>query len=98
MYVRMYVYYVYIFMMHHVTYNIMYCYDCYCNYLLDQVIYGDTDSMMVRFGVPTVAGSLLLGKEAAEYVSSTFASPIKLEFEKVRVCLFPIVYFNFYKN
>jgi len=55
--------------------------------LLDQVIYGDTDSVMVRFGVPTVAESMELGKEAAEYVSSKFAKPIKLEFEKVCVCV-----------
>ena len=47
------------------------------------MIYGDTDSVMVRFGVATVAESISLGKEAAEYVSSQFASPIKLEFEKV---------------
>ena len=52
--------------------------------VMDQVIYGDTDSVMVRFGVATVAESMSLGKEAAEYVSSKFASPIKLEFEKVR--------------
>ena len=51
--------------------------------LFDQVIYGDTDSVMVRFGVATVAESMSLGKEAAEYVSSQFASPIKLEFERV---------------
>ena len=48
-----------------------------------QVIYGDTDSLMVRFGVDTVAESISLAKEAAEYVSSNFARPIKLEFEKV---------------
>jgi len=59
-----------------------------CLSLLDQVIYGDTDSVMVRFGVPTVAESMELGKEAAEYVSSKFAKPIKLEFEKVRVGFF----------
>ena len=48
-----------------------------------QVIYGDTDSVMVRFGVDTVAESMELGKEAADYVSSHFPKPIKLEFEKV---------------
>ena len=56
---------------------------CYTAILLNQVIYGDTDSVMVRFGVATVAESMSLGKEAAEYVSSQFPSPIKLEFEKV---------------
>ncbi len=49
-----------------------------------QVIYGDTDSVMVRFGVDTVGESMKLGKEAADYISSTFPKPIKLEFEKVR--------------
>ena len=48
------------------------------------MIYGDTDSVMVRFGVDTVGESMKLGKEAADYISSTFPKPIKLEFEKVR--------------
>ena len=30
-----------------------------------------------------MAESMELGKEAAEYISSTFPHPIKLEFEKV---------------
>ena len=47
------------------------------------MIYGDTDSVMVRFGVDTVAESMELGKKAADYVSSHFPKPIKLEFEKV---------------
>ena len=38
---------------------------------------------MVKFGVSTVAESMDLGKKAAEYVSSHFPQPIKLEFEKV---------------
>ena len=38
---------------------------------------------MVKFGVTTVAESMELGKQAAEYVSSQFLKPIKLEFEKV---------------
>ena len=50
-----------------------------------KVIYGDTDSVMVRFGVATVAESMELGKEAAEHISSHFPHPIKLEFEKVHV-------------
>lgn len=53
--------------------------------LLFQVIYGDTDSVMVRFGVESVAESMELGKEAASYVSGHFVKPIKLEFEKVIV-------------
>ena len=48
-----------------------------------KVIYGDTDSVMVKFGVESVAESMELGKEAAAYVSSHFVKPIKLEFEKV---------------
>jgi DNA polymerase delta subunit 1 len=34
-----------------------------------QVIYGDTDSVMVKFGVPTIAEAMKLGKEAADYVT-----------------------------
>lgn len=47
------------------------------------VIYGDTDSVMVKFGVETVAEAMELGREAAAFVSKQFVSPIKLEFEKV---------------
>lgn len=48
-----------------------------------KVIYGDTDSVMVRFGVASVAEAMELGREAAGFVSAKFVSPIKLEFEKV---------------
>eukprot|EP00913_Durusdinium_trenchii_P019045 g17899.t1 len=48
-----------------------------------QVIYGDTDSVMVKFGVDDVAEAMRLGQETAEMVSATFTKPIKLEFEKV---------------
>ena len=48
-----------------------------------QVIYGDTDSVMCKFGVETVAEAMELGKEAAEYITTKFEKPIKLEFEKV---------------
>ncbi|NP_001296480.1 DNA polymerase delta catalytic subunit [Bombyx mori] len=47
------------------------------------VIYGDTDSVMVKFGVKTLEESMELGKEAAEFVTAKFVKPIKLEFEKV---------------
>lgn len=47
------------------------------------VIYGDTDSVMVKFGTSDIAESMELGKEAAEEISKTFIKPIKLEFEKV---------------
>jgi len=48
-----------------------------------KVIYGDTDSVMVRFGADNVAESMDLGKEAAAFISEHFVQPIKLEFEKV---------------
>jgi DNA polymerase delta subunit 1 len=59
-----------------------------------KVIYGDTDSVMVRFGCPDLEtamrlgeswhpASLIPGAEAADLVSSKFIKPIKLEFEKV---------------
>lgn len=37
-----------------------------------QVIYGDTDSVMVQFGVDNVEAAMNLGREAAEYISGTF--------------------------
>uniref|UniRef100_A0A915J597 DNA polymerase n=1 Tax=Romanomermis culicivorax TaxID=13658 RepID=A0A915J597_ROMCU len=48
-----------------------------------KVIYGDTDSVMVKFGVETVAEAMALGREAANHVTQSFVKPIKLEFEKV---------------
>jgi DNA polymerase delta subunit 1 len=48
-----------------------------------EVIYGDTDSVMVKFGTKELAEAMKLGEEAATYVSSKFIKPIKLEFEKV---------------
>ncbi|ODQ54350.1 hypothetical protein SAICODRAFT_208664 [Saitoella complicata NRRL Y-17804] len=50
------------------------------------VIYGDTDSVMVKFGPKDLAECMRLGQEAAEYVSTKFVKPIKLEFEK---CYYP---------
>ncbi len=47
------------------------------------VVYGDTDSVMVNFGVESVAEAMALGLEAATKISDTFIRPIKLEFEKV---------------
>ncbi|BES99407.1 DNA polymerase [Nesidiocoris tenuis] len=47
------------------------------------VVYGDTDSVMVKFGAKTLEETMKLGREAAEFVSAKFISPIKLEFEKV---------------
>ena len=48
-----------------------------------EVIYGDTDSVMVKFGTADIKEAMRLGKEAAAYVSTHFINPIKLEFEKV---------------
>ncbi|KAI8959084.1 DNA polymerase family B-domain-containing protein [Daldinia sp. FL1419] len=56
-----------------------------------QVIYGDTDSVMVKFGTKDLAEAMKLGEEAANYVSSKFVKPIKLEFEKV---YFPYLLIN----
>lgn len=56
-----------------------------------QVIYGDTDSVMVKFGPKDLAKAMELGQEAATFVSSKFIAPIKLEFEKV---YFPYLLIN----
>ncbi|KAJ3821920.1 DNA polymerase family B-domain-containing protein [Lentinula raphanica] len=48
-----------------------------------KVIYGDTDSVMVRFGPTDLTKVMALGSEAADFVTSKFVKPIKLEFEKV---------------
>ena len=48
-----------------------------------QVIYGDTDSVMVKFGTKTVADTFPLAIKAAEEASAIFPRPIELEFEKV---------------
>lgn len=55
------------------------------------VVYGDTDSVMVKFGLKTVEEAMELGREAADYVSEKFVKPIKLEFEKV---YFPYLLIN----
>ena len=47
------------------------------------MIYGDTDSVMVNFGVKDVARAMELGLEAATCISNTFREEVKLEFEKV---------------
>ncbi|KAJ7918757.1 DNA polymerase family B-domain-containing protein [Mycena leptocephala] len=48
-----------------------------------EVIYGDTDSVMVKFGPMDLEKVMALGGEAAELVTAKFVKPIKLEFEKV---------------
>ncbi|CAJ0648676.1 12797_t:CDS:10 [Entrophospora sp. SA101] len=47
------------------------------------VIYGDTDSIMVKFGVDNLAEAMELGKKAAKHVTENFIKPINLEFEKI---------------
>lgn len=56
-----------------------------------EVVYGDTDSVMVKFGTKELKTAMELGAEAAEYVSAKFKKPIKLEFEKV---YFPYLLIN----
>jgi DNA polymerase delta subunit 1 len=48
-----------------------------------EVVYGDTDSVMVNFRVDSVAEAMRLGSEAAVAITATFMKPISLEFEKV---------------
>ncbi|KIL65558.1 hypothetical protein M378DRAFT_161875 [Amanita muscaria Koide BX008] len=48
-----------------------------------EVIYGDTDSVMVKFGPTDLNEVMAMGREAAELVTRKFVKPIKLEFEKV---------------
>ncbi|CAI7866926.1 unnamed protein product, partial [Closterium sp. NIES-54] len=55
------------------------------------VVYGDTDSVMVMFGVDTVEEAMRMGRQAAEEISDTFPKPIRLEFEKV---YFPYLLIN----
>ncbi len=51
------------------------------------VVYGDTDSVMINFGKDkSLEESMKLGEEAAEAISSIFPKPVKLEFEK---CYYP---------
>ncbi|KAL1529097.1 hypothetical protein AB1Y20_000057 [Prymnesium parvum] len=56
-----------------------------------QVIYGDTDSVMIKFGTESLAKAMELGQEAADEVTKSFISPIKLEFEK---CYHPYLLMN----
>jgi DNA polymerase delta subunit 1 len=55
------------------------------------VVYGDTDSVMVKFGVRDVERSMKLGAEASREVTKLFPPPVKLEFEKV---YFPFLLMN----
>ncbi|KAG0169094.1 DNA-directed DNA polymerase delta [Apophysomyces sp. BC1015] len=48
-----------------------------------QVIYGDTDSVMIKFGVDNLKEAMDLGREGAKIVTAKFIKPINLDFEKV---------------
>ncbi|KAF8141671.1 DNA polymerase family B-domain-containing protein [Boletus edulis] len=48
-----------------------------------EVIYGDTDSVMVKFGPSDLKTVMDLGAQAAAFVTAKFIKPINLEFEKV---------------
>ncbi|ORX48063.1 hypothetical protein DM01DRAFT_1377023 [Hesseltinella vesiculosa] len=48
-----------------------------------KVIYGDTDSVMIKFGVDTLEEAMKLGQEGAKLVTEQFIRPINLDFEKV---------------
>jgi DNA polymerase delta subunit 1 len=48
-----------------------------------RVLYGDTDSVMIDFGVETVEEAIRLAKEAEVLVSNDFPAPMKIVFEKV---------------
>eukprot|EP01071_Lankesteria_metandrocarpae_P010903 Lankesteria_metandrocarpae@DN5381_c0_g1_i2.p1 len=47
------------------------------------VVYGDTDSVMVKFGTDDIAEAMRLGRDAAARMTEQFPPPIRLEFEKV---------------
>jgi DNA polymerase elongation subunit (family B) len=55
------------------------------------VVYGDTDSVMIKFGTSDLGTSMKLAQEAADRVTKTFLNPIKLEFEK---CYHPYLLMN----
>ncbi|KAH8556666.1 DNA polymerase family B-domain-containing protein [Umbelopsis sp. PMI_123] len=56
-----------------------------------QVIYGDTDSVMIKFGVDNLEEAMELGNIASKLVTKEFIRPINLEFEKV---YFPYLLIN----
>jgi len=48
-----------------------------------KVVYGDTDSVMILFGVESMEKAMEFGREASKFITEQFIKPIKLEFEKV---------------
>lgn len=56
------------------------------------VIYGDTDSVMIKFGSgKSLKECMRLGEEAAEAITSIFPKQVNLEFEK---CYYPYLLIN----
>lgn len=56
-----------------------------------EVVYGDTDSVMIKFGLDEMEDVMKRAEEAASAVSQIFPKPVKLEFEKV---YFPYLLMN----
>jgi DNA polymerase delta subunit 1 len=57
-----------------------------------EVIYGDTDSVMIKFGAgKSLDECMRLGEAAAKSISAQFPKPVKLEFEK---CYHPYLLIN----
>lgn len=56
-----------------------------------EVVYGDTDSVMIKFGIDDMAETMELGKKAAVEITKLFVKPVKLEFEKI---YFPYLLMN----
>jgi DNA polymerase delta subunit 1 len=52
------------------------------SYAGSTVVYGDTDSVMIDFGVDDLHACFRMGEEAAAMVTRTFKDPIELTFEK----------------
>lgn len=48
-----------------------------------EILYGDTDSIMIKFGVKSKEEAMSLAIECAEYVTRHFKKPIALVFERV---------------
>jgi DNA polymerase delta subunit 1 len=48
-----------------------------------EIIYGDTDSIMVKFGTDDIEEAMKLGKDISKEVSKIFPSPLHLDFEKI---------------
>lgn len=61
------------------------------NFKGSKIIYGDTDSVMINFGVNDLSTCFKLGEEAAAMVTASFPRPIELTFEK---CYCPYLLFS----